>query len=98
MIDPFRLEAKYYDQIWGSADRYKSEAESLDQILKDHEVHRVLDLGCGTGGHCLELAKLSYDMVGVDISEAMLGKSPCSINWWARPYGRPSTLKTTNFG
>ena len=75
MTDPFNLEARYYDRIWGSAERYQSEAESLDQILKDHKVHRVLDLGCGTGGHCLELAKLSYNMVGVDISEAMLEKA-----------------------
>ena len=75
MKDAFRLEAEYYDKIWGSADRYEAEAKSLDQILKKHRIHRILDLGCGTGGHCLELAKLSYDMVGLDISETMLGKA-----------------------
>lgn len=75
MTDPFRLEAEYYDQIWGSANRYRSEAESIDQILKEHGVHRVLDIGCGTGGHCLELAKLGYEVVGLDVSETMLTKA-----------------------
>ncbi len=72
MTDPFRLEAEYYDRIWGLGDRYKAEAEFLDKILKRHKAHRILDLGCGTGGHCLELAKLGYDVVGLDASETML--------------------------
>jgi len=75
LTDPFKLEAKYYDKIWGLADRYKAEAKFLNQILKEHKAHRVLDLGCGTGGHCIELAKLGYDIVGLDISELMIEKA-----------------------
>ena len=75
MVDPFELEARYYDKIWGLVDRYREEAEFLDQILKRRGAHRILDLGCGTGGHCLELARLGYDMVGLDISETMLRKA-----------------------
>jgi len=72
MVDPFELEARYYDRIWGLADRYEEEAKFLDEVLKKLGAHRILDLGCGTGGHCLEPAKLGYDMVGLDVSEAML--------------------------
>lgn len=75
MTDPFRLEAKYYDKIWGLTDTYKAEAKFLDQILEEHKAHRILDLGCGTGGHCIELAKLGYNVVGLDISELMVEKA-----------------------
>ena len=72
LVDPFELEARYYDRIWGLANRYEEEAKFLDETLKKRGAHRILDLGCGTGGHCLKLARLGYDMVGLDVSEAML--------------------------
>jgi len=75
LTDPFRFEAKYYDKIWGLADRYKAEAKFLNQMLKEHGAHGILDLGCGTGGHCIELAKLGYDVVGLDVSELMIEKA-----------------------
>ncbi len=80
MIDPFNLEARYYDKIWGLSDRYRAEAQSLNKILKEFRVVRVLDLACGTGGHCLELSKLGYDVVGLDISEMMLEKARKKIS------------------
>jgi len=73
LIDPFSLEARYYDRIWGSnRTQYQAETRFLYKTLKKYEVVRVLDLGCGTGGHYLELAKLGYDVVGLDASETML--------------------------
>ncbi|MFO8060702.1 MAG: class I SAM-dependent methyltransferase [Bacillota bacterium] len=33
---------------------------------------RVLDLGCGAGRHCIELASRGIEVVGVDISQFML--------------------------
>jgi len=73
--DPFELEAKYYDKIWGLADTYESETKFLDKILKEYGAHRILDLACGTGGHCLQLAKSGYDVVGLDVSRTMLEKA-----------------------
>ena len=32
----------------------------------------ILDVGCGTGRHCVELAKRGYRVTGVDVSEGML--------------------------
>jgi SAM-dependent methyltransferase len=72
LTDPFRLEARYYDKIWGSTVNYVVDVMFLDQLMEKYNVHRVLDLACGTGGHCLELAKLGYDVVGLDISQLML--------------------------
>jgi len=74
LTDPFELEARYYDKIWGSSNYYETESQVLHQILERYRVQRVLDLACGTGGHCLELAKLGYNVVGLDISQTMLEK------------------------
>lgn len=32
----------------------------------------LLDLGCGTGGFCLEMARRGYDPIGIDVSPSML--------------------------
>ena len=32
----------------------------------------ILDIGCGTGRHSIELAKRGYQMTGLDLSEKML--------------------------
>lgn len=72
MKDPFELEARYYDKIWGSTCDYSKEAGFLHQIFKDHGVRKVLDMACGIGGHSIELAKLGYRVVGVDVSQKML--------------------------
>lgn len=78
MKDPFSLEAKYYDKIWGSTrnpELYEEQALFLHRVLEKHEAVRVLDLACGTGGHYLELSKLGYEIVGLDISQAMLERA-----------------------
>lgn len=36
---------------------------------------RILDVGCGTGRHSLELRRRGYHIVGVDLSENMLSKA-----------------------
>jgi len=35
---------------------------------------RILDMGCGTGRHAVELAKRGYQVTGVDISSGMLAE------------------------
>ena len=41
----------------------------LIHFCQQHAGKRILDFGCATGGYCLELRKLGFECVGVDISE-----------------------------
>jgi len=36
---------------------------------------KILDVGCGTGRHAVELAKRGYEVTGLDLSETQLGKA-----------------------
>jgi len=41
----------------------------------DSTPRSILDIGCGTGSHALELARRGYNCTGVDLSEAMLDEA-----------------------
>lgn len=49
-----------------------SKPERESETLLDSERNLVVDLGCGTGTLTELLYKKGYDMIGVDVSEAML--------------------------
>ena len=68
-----RAYADVYDLLYGEKD-YEHECDILEEIFL-HDGHRpvtILDLGCGTGGHALVLAKREYKVSGVDRSPDML--------------------------
>lgn len=62
-----------YDALYREKD-YVAECDRILQELQagSSPVRRMLDLGCGTGGHAWELARRGYDVVGVDLSDPML--------------------------
>ncbi len=49
----------------GECDFIEKEAE-FDKTLK------ILDIGCGTGRHSIELAKRGYNITGIDLSDSQL--------------------------
>ncbi len=65
--------AQAYDSLYQSKD-YEKECDYLEEVFRKcgAGIKTVLDLGCGTGGHALILAKRGYKVVGVDQSEEML--------------------------
>jgi SAM-dependent methyltransferase len=66
--------ASYYDIFYAQKD-YALECQFVLDLLKSlsaQEIHSILDLGCGTGGHVLPLARRGYEMTGVDLSGAMI--------------------------
>jgi len=36
---------------------------------------KILEIGCGTGGYCIKLAKRGYKVKGIDYSPGMIDKS-----------------------
>ncbi|MBR3901231.1 MAG: class I SAM-dependent methyltransferase [Ruminococcus sp.] len=67
--------ARYYDNLTANID-YVKRAEYFHEIIKRYkntEGSILLDLACGTGSISEEMAKIGYDVIGVDYSDEMLG-------------------------
>ncbi|NLX95883.1 MAG: class I SAM-dependent methyltransferase [Rhodopirellula sp.] len=48
------------------------EVDFIERELGADRAKRILDIGCGTGRHAIELAKRGYQVTGFDLSEAQL--------------------------
>lgn len=65
--------SRYYDLLYRDKD-YAGEARYVAKLITRHAPHAktLLEIGCGTGAHAVELAELGFDVAGVDMSEGML--------------------------
>ncbi|HLZ29321.1 MAG TPA: class I SAM-dependent methyltransferase [Chloroflexota bacterium] len=69
--------AAAYDELYHDKD-YLAECELISRVFATYApgpVRRVLDLGCGTGGHAVVLAERGYEVVGIDRSPEMLSRA-----------------------
>lgn len=66
--------AKTYDQESFTLGTL-GEVEFLEKELNYDRTQRILDIGCGTGRHAIELAKRGYKVTGVDLSESQLQRA-----------------------
>ena len=51
------------------------ECDFIEQEINYHKNTRILDIGCGTGRHSIELAKRGYKVTGIDLSESQLTRA-----------------------
>ncbi|HOX22090.1 MAG TPA: class I SAM-dependent methyltransferase [Elusimicrobiales bacterium] len=51
------------------------ECDFIERELGHDKALKILDIGCGTGRHSIELAKRGYNVTGVDLSESMLARA-----------------------
>lgn len=72
-MEAFQNYAYYYNAFYQDKN-YLSEAKQVDLILKRYgkNVKKIIDYGCGTGRHDIELSKLGYYCTGIDISPLMI--------------------------
>ncbi|MEW6365407.1 MAG: class I SAM-dependent methyltransferase [Acidobacteriota bacterium] len=61
-----------YDRMIDWDQRLSREIPLIDAIWRRHLVESLVDFGCGTGRHAIELRKLGYRVAGVDNSREML--------------------------
>jgi SAM-dependent methyltransferase len=65
-----------YDALYADKD-YKAECDLIERLFQEcavSPVRKVLDLGCGTGGHALRLTERGYEVLGCDRSPDMLAQ------------------------
>jgi 2-polyprenyl-3-methyl-5-hydroxy-6-metoxy-1,4-benzoquinol methylase len=48
------------------------ECDFIEKELKSDKSLKILDVGCGTGRHTIELSKRGYNVTGIDLSESQL--------------------------
>jgi len=72
---------KFYDCMF-DADSFELAQQQIPLLLAlvNHPIDSVLDLGCGSGRHCLALAKMGFKVTGVDSSEYLLSRAIESNN------------------
>ena len=51
------------------------ECDFLEKELNYNKSQRILDVGCGTGRHSIELSKRGYHVTGIDLSESQLARA-----------------------
>ena len=74
--------AKWYEELFENyAQTYETEVftkgtigeiDFIEKEIKKDKSKKILDIGCGTGRHSIELAKRGYNVTGIDLSECML--------------------------
>ena len=78
MSEPFGAAyARTYDPLYQDKD-YTGECDLIERTIQSYgsgTPATVLDLGCGTGNHTIELARRGYEVVGVDRSTWMVAEA-----------------------
>ncbi|HNV87305.1 MAG TPA: class I SAM-dependent methyltransferase [Candidatus Omnitrophota bacterium] len=67
----FENYARKYDKecyVQGTA----GECDFIEKETGGNKSLKIIDIGCGTGRHSIELAKRGYQVIGVDLSESQL--------------------------
>lgn len=76
---------KWYESLFENyAEKYDNESftrgtigecDFLEQELNFDKSFKILDVGCGTGRHAIEMTKRGYQVTGVDLSENQLSRA-----------------------
>lgn len=72
-MEVFQDYAYYYNACYKDKD-YRVEAEQVSGLLKKYgtDVNSIINFGCGTGRHDIELTQMGYQCAGIDMSSMMI--------------------------
>jgi len=72
--------AKYYDLLYADKD-YAAESAFVGQIIHRHApgARSLLELGCGSARHALELIRKGFAVTGIDLSSQMIARGQAQI-------------------
>ena len=51
------------------------ECDFIEKEINYDKSIKILDVGCGTGRHSIELSKRGYKVTGIDLSEKQIAKA-----------------------
>lgn len=76
---------QWYEELFTNyADKYEKEiftqgtlgeVDFIEKEINYNKNCKILDIGCGTGRHAIELTKRGYNIMGIDLSESMIEKA-----------------------
>ena len=69
--------ADKYDHLYTGKD-YKSECDLIEEAIRRFsagKISKMIDVGCGTGEHSIELTVRGYEMCGIDLSQYMINQA-----------------------
>ena len=76
---------QWYEELFTNyVDKYENESftqgtmgevDFIEKEINQNKNCKILDVGCGTGRHAIELTRRGYSVTGVDLSENMLEKA-----------------------
>jgi len=79
------MNKQWYESLFENyAEKYDSEnftqgtigeCDFIEKELNFDKSLKILDVGCGTGRHAIELSKRGYNVTGIDLSEAQLKRA-----------------------
>lgn len=81
-MEVFQDYAHYYNLFYQHKE-YIKEAQTISTLLQMYGTNRInsiLNLGCGTGKHDIQLSKMGYEIVGVDMSCQMISEAVKNSN------------------
>lgn len=72
-MEVFQDYAYYYNAFYLDKD-YKVEAQQVDILLQKYgkNINKIINFGCGTGRHDIELSRMGYQCTGIDMSSTMI--------------------------